>query len=160
MLLITGAAGFIGEYCMRHLSKEYDILATDRQELPSSVKGGLQFVRGNIEDSYFLQGLFSNYKIDAVLHLAAEKSLVVVSLMPYCENRTNKNTGQGLRKLLDLMSLHIAGIGYYYLPDRLIYPNMDNSVFAKERFLFAAGLVSSVDVYEFCGDRRYCSTDC
>lgn len=85
---------------------------------------------------------------------------MIVSLTPYCENRTNKNTGQGLRKLVDLMSLHIAGIGYYYLPDRLIYPNMDNSVFAKERFLFAAGLVSSVDVYELCGDRGYIMDGC
>lgn len=107
MLLITGAAGFIGEYCMRHLSKEYDILATDRQELPSSVKGGLQFVRGNIEDSYFLQGLFSNYKIDAVLHLAAEKSLVV------CENnpsayRTNVLAALELYKLSRNNSAHFV----------------------------------------------------
>lgn len=85
---------------------------------------------------------------------------MIVSLTPYCENRTNKHTGQGLRKLLDLMSLHIAGIGYYYLPDYLIYPNMDNSIFAKERFLFASRLVSTADVYELCGDRRYIMGGC
>ena len=98
MLLITGATGFIGGYCMRHLSKEYDILATDRQELPRPVSGGPQFVRGNIEDRDFLQGLFAKYKIDAVLHLAAEKSLVV------CENdpgayRTNVLAALELYKL-------------------------------------------------------------
>ncbi|MBO4864006.1 MAG: SDR family oxidoreductase [Eubacterium sp.] len=80
MLLITGAAGFIGGYCMQHLSKEYNILATDRQELPCPVGSGIQFVRGDIEDGEFLQHLFANNKIDIVLHLAAEKSLVV------CEN--------------------------------------------------------------------------
>lgn len=85
---------------------------------------------------------------------------MIVSLIPYCENRTTKNSRQGLRKLLDLMSLHIAGIGYYYLPEHLIYPNMDNSALAKDRFLFAAGLVNSVDMYELCGDREYIMDGC
>ena len=98
MLLITGAAGFIGRYCSYHLSKEYDILATDKQEFPCPISGDLQFIRGNIEDRDFLQGLFAKYKIDAVLHLAAEKSLVV------CENnpsvhRTNVLAALELYKL-------------------------------------------------------------
>ena len=98
MLLITGAAGFIGRCCSYHLSKEYDILATDKQEFPHPISGDLQFIRGNIEDRDFLQGLFAKYKIDAVLHLAAEKSLVV------CENnpsvyRTNVLAALELYKL-------------------------------------------------------------
>lgn len=118
------------------------------------------FCRERYSEAFSYDDMNKNYYMSAPRCKESSVVKMIVSLTPYCENKTYKNTGQGLRKLLDLMSLHIAGIGYYYLPDRLIYPNMDNSAFAKERFLFADRLISSVDVYELYGDRMYIMEGC
>lgn len=76
MILITGAAGFIGKYFVENFSKKYKVLAIDKKAILFDNEN-VVFVKGNIESTEFLEKLFKTYKIDVVIHLAAEKNLVV-----------------------------------------------------------------------------------
>ncbi len=82
-ILITGGAGFIGSHLVRLMVNKYpdthivnlDLLTyagnlanlSDIEDRPNYT-----FVRGDIVDSDFLDGLFKQYKFDGVIHLAAE----------------------------------------------------------------------------------------
>jgi len=82
-ILITGGAGFIGSHVVRRFVKRYpqyhiinlDALTyagnleniKDVQELSNHT-----FVKGDITDADFIDGLFALENIDAVIHLAAE----------------------------------------------------------------------------------------
>ena len=82
-ILITGGAGFIGSHVVRRFVNRYpqyhiinlDALTyagnleniKDVQELSNHT-----FVKGDITDADFIDGLFALENIDAVIHLAAE----------------------------------------------------------------------------------------
>lgn len=82
-ILITGGAGFIGSHVVRRLVNKYpgktvinlDSLTyagnlenlKDIEELPN-----YHFIRGDITDADLLHKLFQQYKINGVIHLAAE----------------------------------------------------------------------------------------
>lgn len=82
-ILITGGAGFIGSHVVRLFVKKYpnykiynlDLLTyagnlenlKDIQNTPNYT-----FIKGDINDSEFIDTLFEAYKFDTVIHLAAE----------------------------------------------------------------------------------------
>ena len=82
-VLITGGAGFIGSHVVRLFANKYpdyhiynlDLLTyagnlenlKDVENLPNYT-----FIKGDIVDQYFIDGLFETYKFDSVIHLAAE----------------------------------------------------------------------------------------
>lgn len=82
-LLITGGAGFIGSYVVRHFLRTHENLHVvnldkltyagnlenlkDVEHLPNYV-----FEKGDISDAPFVQTLFEKYNFDGVIHLAAE----------------------------------------------------------------------------------------
>jgi dTDP-glucose 4,6-dehydratase len=82
-ILITGGAGFIGSHVVRHFLQNYpryrvvvlDALTyagnlenlRDLQDAPNYT-----FIKGDILDAPFLQGLFEQHGFDGVIHLAAE----------------------------------------------------------------------------------------
>jgi UDP-glucose 4-epimerase len=73
LILVTGAAGFIGRNLVRELVyKKQSVLAVDLEELENPAIGGeyLKFIRGDLRNNDTLNEIF-NHNIDAVVHLAA-----------------------------------------------------------------------------------------
>jgi dTDP-glucose 4,6-dehydratase len=78
-LLVTGGAGFIGSALCRGLVRagrevvNLDALtyAANLSSL-AAIAGAYRFVEGDIRDAALLQGLFAEWRPDAVMHLAAE----------------------------------------------------------------------------------------
>ncbi|MDD4636749.1 MAG: dTDP-glucose 4,6-dehydratase [Bacteroidales bacterium] len=99
-LLITGGAGFIGSHVVRlFVTKypEYHIInldkltyagnlanLTDIEQLPNYT-----FVKGDIYDFDFVMGLFQQYAIDGVIHLAAESHVDRSIKDPFTFAQTN-----------------------------------------------------------------------
>ena len=85
MILITGGTGYIGSHTLVELAKaNYDFLVYDN--LTNSSKKSLEkvsqiinkkiiFVKGDIRDKGKLKELFTNYKINSVIHFAGLKSV-------------------------------------------------------------------------------------
>ncbi len=82
-ILITGGAGFIGSHVVRlfvNKYPEYRIVNLDALTYAGNLENlkdidtqsNYEFVKGDINDSSFVNTLFSNYQFDGVLHLAAE----------------------------------------------------------------------------------------
>lgn len=82
-ILITGGAGFIGSHVVRLFVNKYpnyQIINVDKLTYAGNllnlkeIEGGrnYQFVKADICDAAKIKEIFVNYKIDAVIHLAAE----------------------------------------------------------------------------------------
>jgi dTDP-glucose 4,6-dehydratase len=82
-VLVTGGAGFIGSHVVRHFVKTYpeaNVINLDKltyagnlENLESIEKApNYRFVRGCITDAAFVEQVFTDFKPDLVLHLAAE----------------------------------------------------------------------------------------
>jgi dTDP-glucose 4,6-dehydratase len=82
-LLITGGAGFIGSHVVRLFVTKYpnyQIYNLDKLTYAGNLenladienKENYSFLKGDITDAAYLEEIFSNYKFDAVIHLAAE----------------------------------------------------------------------------------------
>ena len=82
-IVITGGAGFIGSHVVRlFVTKypEYQIINLDKLTYAGNLanlkdiehKPNYMFVRGDITDATFLDGLFTELQPDGVIHLAAE----------------------------------------------------------------------------------------
>lgn len=73
-VLVTGGAGYVGGHVVRELlAAGYDVVVLDslytgRREY---VPGEAHFVEGDVRDLNLLRDVFSQHKIDAVIHLAA-----------------------------------------------------------------------------------------
>lgn len=85
MILVTGAAGFIGSHlCQRLLAGGEGVIGLDnfdpfydvgvkRANVEECEKcEGFEFLEGDIRDAEFVEGTLKNYEIDAVVHLAAK----------------------------------------------------------------------------------------
>ena len=82
-ILITGGAGFIGSHVVRKMvldHPDYRIINLDQLTYAGNLenlediesRSNYSFIRGNIVDAPFLEELFSQHRIDGVIHLAAE----------------------------------------------------------------------------------------
>src|SRR5215510_2179337 len=82
-ILITGGAGFIGSHAVRHFVKKYPgykIINLDKLTYAGNLENlkdiesseNYFFIRGDVADSVLLENIFSEHKIDSVIHLAAE----------------------------------------------------------------------------------------
>lgn len=82
-LLITGGAGFIGSHVVRLFVKkypQYHIVNLDKLTYAGNLANisdidqapNYTFVKGDIVDAGFVEGLFHQYPFDGVIHLAAE----------------------------------------------------------------------------------------
>ncbi|MDR1820488.1 MAG: UDP-glucose 4-epimerase GalE [Methanobrevibacter sp.] len=102
MILVTGAAGYIGSHVNKLLHDEgyqtivLDNLSNGHEEM---VKWG-EFVRGDLKDTKLLVSLFKKYNIEAVIHLAALASVKESTLFP---QKYYTNNFQYTRNLLNIM---------------------------------------------------------
>jgi len=82
-ILITGGAGFIGSHVVKLFVNKYsdveiynldNLTYAGNLENLKEVEGlpNYTFIRGDITDIDFINNLFSNYKFDGIIHLAAE----------------------------------------------------------------------------------------
>ena len=82
-ILITGGAGFIGSHLVRlfvNKYPEYKIVNLDKLTYAGNLdnlkdiegRSNYEFVKGDICNQTELQKIFSDHKIDNVIHLAAE----------------------------------------------------------------------------------------
>lgn len=74
MILVTGGAGYIGSHYVNYAQEQgeqvvvLDNLAYGHKE---AVSEGVPFVQGDMGDASLLDQIFTNYKVDAVVHFAA-----------------------------------------------------------------------------------------
>lgn len=73
-VLVTGGAGYIGAHTAQALLEQnYKVIVLDnlscgfKQNIPS----GAEFIEGDLADKNLLRDIFTNYKVDAVMHFAA-----------------------------------------------------------------------------------------
>lgn len=82
-IIITGGAGFIGSHVVRRFVTtypEYEVINLDKLTYAGNLanlrdiedKPNYRFVKGDITDGEFIDGLFAAEQPDAVIHLAAE----------------------------------------------------------------------------------------
>lgn len=82
-LLITGGAGFIGSHVIRHFLTTYpgyQIYNLDKLTYAGNLENlkdiesnaNYHFVKGDIVDAAFINGLFEQHQFDGIIHLAAE----------------------------------------------------------------------------------------
>lgn len=75
MILVTGGAGYVGSVVAEELlARRHEVLVLDnlQQGHRDAVPPGAHFVQGDIRDAGLLARLFSGFRIEAVMHMAAE----------------------------------------------------------------------------------------
>ncbi|WP_010274835.1 UDP-glucose 4-epimerase GalE [Paenibacillus senegalensis] len=104
-ILVTGGAGYIGSHTVAELldaGEEVVVVDDLRQGHEAAVLGGSLYV-GDIRDEAFLEQVFTEQKIEAVIHFAAY-SLVGESMTN--PGKYYDNNVHGTQCLLDVMNRH------------------------------------------------------
>lgn len=103
IILVTGAAGYVGSVCAAELAKEkheviaYDNLLAGHRE---AIVPGVRFVEGDVADGEKLRRALRRFRVDAVMHFAAS-ALVDESLRnPHLFYRNNVSASISLLEAL------------------------------------------------------------
>lgn len=108
-VLVCGGAGYIGSHCVRGLlDRNEEVVVADNLQTGhrASVSGKAKFYEGDIRDGKFLDRIFDENNVEAVIHFAAN-SLVGVSMnepLEYYDNNV-----YGTLVLLQAMNRHKVG---------------------------------------------------
>ena len=90
MILVIGGAGYIGSHLVKELVKTNEVVVLDNLSTGHrwAIDEKAVFVEGNLGNEKDLESVFTNHKIDAVMHFAAN-SLVgesVTDPLKYYQN--------------------------------------------------------------------------
>jgi UDP-glucose 4-epimerase len=87
-VLVTGGAGYIGSAAVRELVSKYDVIVVDNLSNGKNVDKSAKFYHIDINDD--LEKVFSENKIDYIIHFAAYKSVEesMEDAVKYSENIT------------------------------------------------------------------------
>ena len=97
-ILVTGAAGFIGANFAEYFTNkypEYNVIVLDKLTYAGNIhnldnfKDKITFVKGDICDFEFVLDLFNKYKINGVIHFAAESHVDNSIKTPFVFTQTN-----------------------------------------------------------------------
>src|SRR5690349_4626154 len=140
-LLITGGAGFIGSHVVRlfvNKYPQYTIVNLDKLTYAGNLenlkdvdsKPNYRFEKGDILDVEFVASVFKKYKIDGVIHLAAE-SHVDRSLHNPAEFATTNIIGtlQLLNVAQTLWNNDYEGKLFYHISTDEVYGSAENGSF-------------------------------
>ncbi len=101
-ILLTGGSGYIGtHFAELALSKKHVIISVDRRDSAFSNPNFIQ-VKGDICEDGFLERAADDLLIDAVVHLAAEKS---ISISTNNKSEFYKTNVLGTEKVLDFVEV-------------------------------------------------------
>jgi dTDP-glucose 4,6-dehydratase len=142
-LLITGGAGFIGSHVIRLFVKKYphyQIINLDALTYAGNLENlrdiedapNYRFVKGDITDEGFINGLFADHQIDGVVHLAAESHVDRSIMDPLAFVRTNV-LGTGV--LLNAARTHwkdMQGKLFYHVSTDEVFGSLGETGFFTE----------------------------
>ena len=118
VILITGAAGEIGQALVHQLAKDDPdlILTLDLQDLNTETEKICTHIKGSITDKALLGRLVSEYEIDVIFHLAA----LLSTRAEYSPVAAHKVNVEGTLMLLELAAEQSQWRGQ---PVQFIYPS-------------------------------------
>ncbi|HXF62910.1 MAG TPA: NAD-dependent epimerase/dehydratase family protein [Caldilineaceae bacterium] len=127
-ILITGAAGEVGQALVRELAADgaNRLVTLDLQPLPDELRGFSHHLLGNLLDTHLLTRLVSEYEIDVIYHLAALLS-TRSEITPEMAHQVNVEGTLGLLKLAaeqsqwrnhSIQFIFPSSIAVYGMPDR------------------------------------------
>lgn len=93
-VFVTGGAGYIGSHLVKKLIQaDYSVLVYDNLStgFKSALHADIEFIEGDIRDAFLLKKTFSNFRPDAVIHLAAKLSVPesIIRPLEYYDNNVN-----------------------------------------------------------------------
>ncbi len=143
-ILITGGAGFIGSHVVRRFVNNYPhykIVNLDALTYAGNLenlkdvdsKPNYEFVKGNINDSPFINRLFEKYQFDGVLHLAAESHVDRSISDPMSFIMTNiVGTVNLLNAAKELWKLNFDRKLFYHISTDEVYGSLGETGFFTE----------------------------
>ncbi len=138
-LLITGGAGFIGSHVVRlfvNKYPKYHILNVDALTYAGNLENlkdvdeasNYSFIKGDIVDEQFVSDLFAQYKIDGVIHLAAESHVDRSITDPFAFVRTNVfGTVNLLHAAKESWKDNLEGKLFYHVSTDEVYGSLGDS---------------------------------
>ena len=135
-ILITGGAGFIGSHVVRRFVNrypEYEIVNLDALTYAGNLENvrdledrvNYRFVKGDINEPEFLQGLFREEGFDAVVHLAAESHVDRSIKDPNAFIETNVlGTANLMNAFIDLHKGSFEGKLFYHVSTDEVYGSL------------------------------------
>lgn len=103
-ILVTGGAGYIGSHTVRELQAAgYDVLVIDNLSSGNPSTVNCQLIVGDLSDSSLLEKVFSEFRIEAVLHFAG--LIIVEESVHYPEKYFQNNVSASLN-LLNVATRH------------------------------------------------------
>ncbi len=143
-ILITGGAGFIGSHVVRlfvNKYPDYKIINLDKLTYAGNLenlkdiedKPNYKFIKGDIVDANFIDGLFKEYNFDGVIHLAAESHVDRSITDPMAFINTNVlGTVNLLNAAKETWKNNFEGKRFYHISTDEVYGALGDTGFFTE----------------------------